>query len=147
VDIAQTLIHAAVQVKRLKNLELENSRLRRAVSDLTLDKLILTEAARGNIQAPPIAGPAGGGRPADGRGWGGVAVKRRQIASWFAMSRRDGRPPRPRASTRTKVHSAVQMKARARRPGRPPTRPTTAAIRSIPTLGTGTGTVRPVARL
>ena len=38
-----------VQVKRLKALELENTRLRRAVSDLTLDKLILTEAARGNF--------------------------------------------------------------------------------------------------
>jgi hypothetical protein len=37
------------QVKRLKELELENMRLRRAVSDLTLDKLILTEAARGNF--------------------------------------------------------------------------------------------------
>ncbi len=37
------------QVKRLKDLELENARLRRAVSDLTLDKLILTEAARGNF--------------------------------------------------------------------------------------------------
>lgn len=37
------------QVKRLKALELENMRLRRAVSDLTLDKLILTEAARGNF--------------------------------------------------------------------------------------------------
>jgi putative transposase len=36
------------QVKRLKDLEAENSRLRRAVSDLTLDKLILQEAARGN---------------------------------------------------------------------------------------------------
>ena len=36
------------QVKRLKRLEAENSRLRRAVSDLTLDKLILQEAARGN---------------------------------------------------------------------------------------------------
>jgi putative transposase len=36
-------------VKRLKALELENTRLRRAVSDLTLDKLILTEAARGNF--------------------------------------------------------------------------------------------------
>ena len=34
------------QVKRLKELELENSRLRKAVSDLTLDKLILQEAAR-----------------------------------------------------------------------------------------------------
>ena len=37
------------KVKRLKDLELENARLRRAVSDLTLDKLILTEAARGNF--------------------------------------------------------------------------------------------------
>ena len=37
------------QVKRLKDLELENARLRRAVSDLTLDKLILTEAAKGNF--------------------------------------------------------------------------------------------------
>ena len=35
------------QVKRLKELATENTRLRRAVSDLTLDKLILTEAARG----------------------------------------------------------------------------------------------------
>jgi putative transposase len=37
------------QVKRLKELEQENSRLRRAISDLTLDKLILQEAARGNF--------------------------------------------------------------------------------------------------
>jgi transposase-like protein len=37
------------QVKRLKELETENGRLRRAVSDLTLDKLILREAARGNF--------------------------------------------------------------------------------------------------
>ena len=35
------------QIKRLKELEAENSRLRRAVSDLTLDKLILQEAMRG----------------------------------------------------------------------------------------------------
>jgi hypothetical protein len=40
------------QVKRLKDLELENSRLRKAVSDLTLDKLILQEAARGNFLSP-----------------------------------------------------------------------------------------------
>ena len=39
----------ADQVKRLKELEQENSRLRRAVSDLTVDKLILQEAARGNF--------------------------------------------------------------------------------------------------
>jgi putative transposase len=37
------------QVKRLKQLETENVRLRRAVSDLTLDKLILAEAAKGNF--------------------------------------------------------------------------------------------------
>jgi transposase-like protein len=37
------------QLKRLKELEAENTRLRRAVSDLTLDKMILTEAARGNF--------------------------------------------------------------------------------------------------
>ena len=37
------------QLKRLKELEKENQRLRRAVSDLTLDKLILTEASRGNF--------------------------------------------------------------------------------------------------
>jgi putative transposase len=37
------------QVKRLRELEQENNRLRKAVSDLTLDKLILTEAAKGNF--------------------------------------------------------------------------------------------------
>jgi putative transposase len=37
------------QAKRLKDLEKENSRLRRAISDLTLDKLILKEAAEGNF--------------------------------------------------------------------------------------------------
>ncbi len=38
----------ASQVKRLKELETENQRLRKAVADLTLDKLILKEAASGN---------------------------------------------------------------------------------------------------
>ena len=37
------------QLKRLKELEKETERLRRAVSDLTLDKLILKEAAKGNF--------------------------------------------------------------------------------------------------
>ena len=37
------------QLRRLKELEKENQRLRRAVSDLTLDKQILAEAARGNF--------------------------------------------------------------------------------------------------
>ncbi len=36
------------QARRLKGLEQENARLKRAVADLTLDKLILKEAAEGN---------------------------------------------------------------------------------------------------
>lgn len=36
------------QLRELKRLQKENERLRRAVSDLTLDKLILAEAAKGN---------------------------------------------------------------------------------------------------
>src|ERR671921_699688 len=37
------------QVKRMKDLETENQRLRKAIADLTLDKLILQEASRGNF--------------------------------------------------------------------------------------------------
>ncbi len=37
------------QAKRLKELERENSRLKRAVAELTLDTLILKEAAEGNF--------------------------------------------------------------------------------------------------
>jgi len=37
------------QVKQLKSLDTENQRLRRAISDLTLEKLILKEAASGNF--------------------------------------------------------------------------------------------------
>ena len=40
------------QAKRMKQLEKENQRLRKVVSDLTLDKLILSEALEGNYQAP-----------------------------------------------------------------------------------------------
>ena len=36
------------QVRRIKDLEQENARLRRAVSDLTIDKMILSEASKGN---------------------------------------------------------------------------------------------------
>ena len=42
------------QLKELKRLHKENEQLRRAVSDLTLDKLILKEAARGNCCAPLV---------------------------------------------------------------------------------------------
>jgi len=37
------------QARRMKDLEKENQRLRRAISDLTLDKLILQEAVKGNF--------------------------------------------------------------------------------------------------
>ena len=37
------------QVKRLKQLEAENARLRKAVADLTLEKVVLKEAASGNF--------------------------------------------------------------------------------------------------
>ncbi|MBT8459134.1 MAG: IS3 family transposase [Rhodobacteraceae bacterium] len=40
------------QLKELKRLQKENERLRKAVSDLTLDKLILTEAAPGKLLSP-----------------------------------------------------------------------------------------------
>jgi putative transposase len=39
---------SAPQARRLKELERENARLRKAVADLTLDKMILQEAGRGN---------------------------------------------------------------------------------------------------
>jgi putative transposase len=37
------------QARRLKDLERENARLKRAVADLTLEKLVLKEAAEGNF--------------------------------------------------------------------------------------------------
>jgi len=37
------------QARRLKELEKENSRLKKAVAELTLDKLILKEVAEGNF--------------------------------------------------------------------------------------------------
>jgi putative transposase len=43
------------QAKRLKELEKENARLRKAVLDLTLDKLILKEALAGSLQHPATA--------------------------------------------------------------------------------------------
>ncbi len=39
----------ANQAKRLKELEIENRRLKKAVADLTLDKQILQEVAEGNF--------------------------------------------------------------------------------------------------
>ena len=44
------------QAKRLKELEKENQRLKRAVADLTVDNMILKEASKGNFQAPSGGG-------------------------------------------------------------------------------------------
>lgn len=41
------------QLKKLKRLRNENERLQKAVSGLTIDGLILKEAAQGNFRAPP----------------------------------------------------------------------------------------------
>ena len=55
------------QVKRLKGLEAENARLRKAIADPALDKQILAEAARGSHWAlradAPASGMYGGRRP------------------------------------------------------------------------------------
>ena len=75
------------QVKRLKELEAENARLRRAVSDLTLDKMILAEASRGNFQAPRAAVPAwimwlaNSACPNDGRAGFLASIDRRSARS------------------------------------------------------------------
>jgi putative transposase len=45
------------QARRPKELGRENARLRKAVADLTLDKLIPQEAGRGDESAPSVAGP------------------------------------------------------------------------------------------
>src|SRR4029453_8611392 len=48
------------QVRRLKELEAENTRLRKAVADLTLEKLIIKEAAAVNCGALLVVGAASG---------------------------------------------------------------------------------------
>jgi len=42
------------QARKMKLLEQENVRLKKAVAELTLDKLILKEAAEGNFKAPLV---------------------------------------------------------------------------------------------
>ena len=74
------------QLKRLKELEKENQRLRRAVSDLTLDKLIPTEAAKGNFRALRVAGSA---LTMCGRNW--VCPSAAPAAHWDSTGRRSAR--------------------------------------------------------
>ena len=76
------------QVKRLKELEKENARLKKAVAELTLDKLILKEASEGNCRAPPVAGVAWRiCRTSLGSQSAGLAVW------WASIARRNANPP------------------------------------------------------
>jgi putative transposase len=76
------------QIRRLKELETENTRLRRAVSDLTLDKLILQEAARESTEprASPRLHRACSTRAVDLRASRSASIARRS-----ARSRKAGR--------------------------------------------------------
>src|SRR3954454_18775373 len=56
------------QVKRMKALETENQRLHKAIADLTLDKLILQEAARGNLLPPRASARLCGAYPVRAEG-------------------------------------------------------------------------------
>src|SRR5918996_4953070 len=91
----------AGQVKRLKELEAENARLRRAVSDLTLDKQILAEAARGNSWAPRAGAPASstcGGRcpsPSAAPARRSASTARRSARRRGAATTKSGSPPTP----------------------------------------------------
>ena len=112
------------QVKRLKELEKENERLRKAVSDLTLEKLIL----RGERCAPSVRAPARTpretseprppsclcrSRQAEVQGVGTVRLSRAGPASLDpAEGRRAGAPMR-RRSPRTSSRSPPSMAATA----------------------------------
>lgn len=84
------------QVKRLKSLETENRPLRQAISDLTLEKLILKAAVSGNFRA-----------------W--LAAGRISMTSWPSMAYRSGLLARP-------VPAPLDP-ARLRRAGRGRSRP------------------------
>lgn len=77
------------QVKRLKDLETENARLRKAVSDLTLEKLILKEAASGNWQAPSAVAPASSA-PSRGSGFPSVSPAARSASIGRPSARSPG---------------------------------------------------------
>lgn len=76
------------QVKRLKPLETENQRLRRAISDLTLEKLIRKEAASGNFRARLAAGPV------STSSWPSMVCPNASPAVfWASIVRRSANPP------------------------------------------------------
>src|SRR5215212_5768997 len=104
------------QVKRLKELETENARLRRAVADLTLDKLILREAAAGNYRAPRVAAPASStsegsfGSPSAAPAPRSASTARRSARPRGAGTTRSGSPP---TSSRSRAGTAATATARS----------------------------------
>lgn len=88
------------QLKRLKELVMGNQRLRRAVSALTHEKMILVEVARGNFLALPAAGDAlmMCGEPLAYRSAGSAA-------HWGSLARRSTRGP----AVRRMKHECSQL--------------------------------------
>jgi putative transposase len=105
------------QVKRLKDLEAEDARLRQAVAELTLDKQILAEAARGNFQAPRAGAPASslcdGSCPSPS-----AAPARRSASTARRSARRRGAATTKSASrpTSSSWHGSTAATATARSP-------------------------------
>jgi putative transposase len=85
----------ADEMRRLKDLEKENGRLKALVADLSLDKAILQEALRGNCSARP-----GGARQSSGsrRPWASPSVGRAE--RWGSPDRPNGMPGRGPSGTR-----------------------------------------------
>ena len=71
------------QARHFKDLERENAQLKRAVANLTLNKLILEEAAKGNFRAPSADA---GVWCMSGSGSGRVSVTR--VVCWTSHARR-----------------------------------------------------------
>ena len=82
------------QVKRLKELEKENERLRKAVSDLTLEKLILREAASGKLLSDCVS------RQAFRHGFPSRRIALRMVRSLRMAATRAALAGRPRALSR-----------------------------------------------
>ena len=83
------------QAKWLKELERENARLKRAVAELTLEKLILKEAAEGNWSAPSVANsastvsvPSRGSLNGARAGWSATLARPRGGARSWVMTKR-----------------------------------------------------------
>ena len=76
------------EVRRLEELERENERLKKLVAELSLDKQILKEAARGNRPAPPDSGRSSGGWHRTRASRNGASARPWALpAAWSATSR------------------------------------------------------------